>query len=335
MPRGSRPGERRGGRRRGTPNKATALKNAAICAAASGANSLPLDFILRLMRDPNLPADLRVDMAKSAAPFVHTRRKDQRLEQLRRLREHGGGLTRVGAPSQSSTRKMEGELLNGTAAAGGTDSSPLDYLLSVMNDADAKPGLRIKAARNAAPYLHAQPQPAKGIVIDDPFGFEFDPALARELRDEEVEYQFKMFVTEYPHFEGSAGERDLAARIKELSEMLPRRCPPGYTRLHAHHDGDRISEFFEIRRTGHKLTKEEDAEEAHLIARRATHALTIDATPEGRGRNRIEELTCRADLCEAEQGELDELFKRYPDLPGDRESRAIRDYLAKDDREEA
>jgi hypothetical protein len=30
MPRGSKPGERRGGRQRGTPNKSTALKKAAL-----------------------------------------------------------------------------------------------------------------------------------------------------------------------------------------------------------------------------------------------------------------------------------------------------------------
>ena len=35
MPRGSKPGERRGGRQRGTPNKKTALKNAALAAAAA------------------------------------------------------------------------------------------------------------------------------------------------------------------------------------------------------------------------------------------------------------------------------------------------------------
>jgi hypothetical protein len=35
MPRGSKPGERRGGRQRGTPNKKTALKNAALAAAGA------------------------------------------------------------------------------------------------------------------------------------------------------------------------------------------------------------------------------------------------------------------------------------------------------------
>ena len=40
MPRGSRPGERRGGRQRGTPNKSTLLKNAVFCAAAFRAQSI-------------------------------------------------------------------------------------------------------------------------------------------------------------------------------------------------------------------------------------------------------------------------------------------------------
>ena len=50
MPRGSRPGERRGGRQRGTLNKKTVLRNAAIKAAALHSNLSPLDFLLGLMR---------------------------------------------------------------------------------------------------------------------------------------------------------------------------------------------------------------------------------------------------------------------------------------------
>ena len=46
MPRGSKPGERRGGRQRGTPNKSTVLKNAATAAAANDPNLSPLDFLL-------------------------------------------------------------------------------------------------------------------------------------------------------------------------------------------------------------------------------------------------------------------------------------------------
>jgi hypothetical protein len=290
------------------------------------------------MRDPNLPAELRVDMAKSAAPFVHTRRKDQRLEQLRTFRGHKGGLTlrRFGAPTNSGVQKIDGEL-NGTAADTGADLSPLDYLLSVMNDADAMPKLRIKAARIAAPYLHGHAQPAKGIVIVDPFGFEFDPALARELRDEQVDYTRKLLVTEFPTFYGSPRQRELKARIDELTELLPNRRPPGYTLLHAKDDWKRIDAFFDIRRT-RKLTKEEDAEEAHLIARLAIHYMTYPESPEGRGRKRVNELRGLATLSDAEQHELDELLKLYPDLPKPPENpvtRVMRDYIEKSHREDA
>ena len=73
MPRGSRPGERRGGRQRGAPNKKTLIKNAVFLAAAADPNRSPLDFMLALMRDPQVPFDLRIDMAAQAAPFVHAR----------------------------------------------------------------------------------------------------------------------------------------------------------------------------------------------------------------------------------------------------------------------
>jgi hypothetical protein len=73
MPRGSGPGERRGGRQRGTPNKKTALIDAAITSAAANPNMTPLDFLLGVMRAPNVPADLRIKVAQAAAPFVHSK----------------------------------------------------------------------------------------------------------------------------------------------------------------------------------------------------------------------------------------------------------------------
>src|SRR5262249_4677681 len=75
MPRGSKPGERRGGRQRGTPNKSTVLKNAAITAAASDPNLSPLDFLLKLMRQRDLPVEYRVSVAHQALPFAHAKPK--------------------------------------------------------------------------------------------------------------------------------------------------------------------------------------------------------------------------------------------------------------------
>jgi hypothetical protein len=71
MPRGSKPGERRGGRQPGTPNKTTALINTAFTAATSNPALLPLDFFLAVMRDPSIPPDWRFRAAQAAAPYVH------------------------------------------------------------------------------------------------------------------------------------------------------------------------------------------------------------------------------------------------------------------------
>jgi hypothetical protein len=73
MPRGSKPGERRGGRRRGTPNKKTVLRNAAICAVAANPDMTPLDFLRGVMRDPDASPDIRIKAAQAAAPYVHTK----------------------------------------------------------------------------------------------------------------------------------------------------------------------------------------------------------------------------------------------------------------------
>src|SRR5258706_13009497 len=71
MPRGSKPGERRGGRKKGTPNKSTALKKAALSAASADPTITPLQFLLGVMRDPQAPTDLRIRVARAAAPLVH------------------------------------------------------------------------------------------------------------------------------------------------------------------------------------------------------------------------------------------------------------------------
>jgi hypothetical protein len=71
MPRGSKPGERRGGRQRGTPNKATVAKTAALKAASADPTITPLQFLLGVMRDPTSPIDLRIQVARAAAPLVH------------------------------------------------------------------------------------------------------------------------------------------------------------------------------------------------------------------------------------------------------------------------
>jgi len=57
------------GRPKGSLNKKTAEKIAAI----SAGGELPLDYMLRVLRDPTQEHSRRDDMAKAAAPYVHAK----------------------------------------------------------------------------------------------------------------------------------------------------------------------------------------------------------------------------------------------------------------------
>src|SRR5271154_5002150 len=63
----SRGSSKTGGRKKGTPNRASAAKAAEI--AASGLT--PLDFMLSVMRDENAELHVRLDAARSSAPYVN------------------------------------------------------------------------------------------------------------------------------------------------------------------------------------------------------------------------------------------------------------------------
>src|SRR5258707_6796735 len=73
MPRGSKPGERRGGRQRGTPNKKKALRNAALAAASAKPDISPLEALLGIMRDPNVSSEWSIKVAQGTLPFVQGR----------------------------------------------------------------------------------------------------------------------------------------------------------------------------------------------------------------------------------------------------------------------
>jgi hypothetical protein len=71
MPRGSKPGERRGGRQKGTPNKKR--ERIAKIEHQVAVGLMPIDFMLEAMRNTSLAFPWRADMAKAAAPYVHPR----------------------------------------------------------------------------------------------------------------------------------------------------------------------------------------------------------------------------------------------------------------------
>ena len=166
MPRGSKPGERRGGRQRGTPNKSTSLKNAAFNAAVTDPNLMPLDFFLTLMRQADLPLEFRVAAAQQALPLAHRKPKPANDTYGR---------------SGTVVNKKIGPRVKVVKVASDANAhsvTPLDFLLGVMRDANNDPALRLRAAGLVAPYLHPKGEPNEApsemTVVDDPYGFGAD-----------------------------------------------------------------------------------------------------------------------------------------------------------------
>jgi hypothetical protein len=64
MPRGSKPGERRGGRQRATPNKRTVLRERLLAIASANPTAAVHEFLLSLVNDPVLSADTRLAIVR-------------------------------------------------------------------------------------------------------------------------------------------------------------------------------------------------------------------------------------------------------------------------------
>src|SRR4029077_17788466 len=73
MPRGSKPGERRGGRQRATPNRRTVLTNRILATAAANPTPTANELVLVLAKDQDLPADTRMAIARKALLFGPSR----------------------------------------------------------------------------------------------------------------------------------------------------------------------------------------------------------------------------------------------------------------------
>jgi hypothetical protein len=59
------------GRPKGSPNKIKQIQLEAIRVARENPGEMPVDYMLRIMRDPNASDERRDDMAKAAAPHLH------------------------------------------------------------------------------------------------------------------------------------------------------------------------------------------------------------------------------------------------------------------------
>jgi hypothetical protein len=69
---GSRPAERRGGRKRGTLNRKTVAQQE-LRATLQASGITPLEYMLTVMRDAHAEPERRDEMARAAAPYMHSK----------------------------------------------------------------------------------------------------------------------------------------------------------------------------------------------------------------------------------------------------------------------
>jgi hypothetical protein len=284
MPRGSRPGERRGGRQRGTPNKKTQLRYAAINAAAAHPNISPLGFLLGLMRDVSLPIERRVDMAAAAAPLFHAKlkapKRDQNAPRTWWLIEDNDGQS--GPGGKGKIKLAAKPKPPGAEGTPGSTISPLEFLLKVMSDPATPPDLRIKAARIAAPYRHTRPTTVEPVVdsdtvTTDEYGFVVEQAFAKQLRDLVIRERVALY-----NYATAPTIRPLRRQINELCKMLPD-CPSGYGADQARSDAYHLDEYCIeriVQKEPLRLSAEQDAEEVHVVFRLRTYRKAYWKAPE-------------------------------------------------------
>jgi hypothetical protein len=269
-------------------------------------------------------------MAAAVAPFVHAKPEPARNNRPDPLDSR----VRRGAVGALKFERLEAK--PGAEASGGI--SPLDFLLGVMGDPAATPRQRVKAAAIAARYTHARagaPEAPTVIVVEDEFGFKVDPELARAERDDRLR-ESRLGEFKKGSAEARAAEGELAQIRKRRAERIAEvKFPDRYVFLQRGADRKRLDELNSKRRSGKKLTAEENAEEAHL-AMRVLNPETIEFGPgwllKARGErvegemkwpmSRIAELEERfvvgeTPLTLAEEEELKDLRGRYLDIAAD------------------
>jgi hypothetical protein len=328
MPSGSKPGERRGGRGRGTQNKKTLLKNAAINAAAKS-NLSPLELLLTLMRQRDLPLQLRVTVAQQALPFAHCKPKAQ-IRIKRGYKQYPTDVNEKIGP-RVKVAKVNADDPNNVDA----HVMPLDFLLGVMRDAQTPPSISLRAAIIVAPFVHSKGEPyqldnASGeiIVVEDPYGFDADIGdRLKSMHQDEEQLRSLGHSIPRPSMDRQNLDSYLAAweKLRQTKEYLALekniaeqkaalKCPPTYRELDSRQDRARLKELegdSKIR----SITPAEEIEQRYLESRLEVYSLTKEATD--CRRMNVLRATGKEFLRLEEKLELEKLETLYPGVPLD------------------
>ncbi len=244
MPRGSKPGEHRGGRKRNTPNRRTVLTDRILSIGLEHPVLSPQGFLLKLVRDPKLPADTRMAVAPQSVLLKRT------LEALTGRPGARGGST---APAPVSVPREWTPL-------------PLDALFGIVQDATADARARRKAALKIAEFL--LPKAAKKAkTLTDEYGFRVNPDLASAYRDIQLELGDLMNGPNRNIPVIADKIKKLEARSDAIRQRLQVPCPSKYGNKEVAEDYARLAQFTSLRDNETPLTEAQKAAEAHLKMR--------------------------------------------------------------------
>jgi hypothetical protein len=232
MPRGSKPGERRGGRQRATPNKRTVLTDRVLAVASAHPTASCDELVALLVKDQTLPASLRVAIARRWFAPARSRSANGRSDKGNAAHARGSEATELksdrGAANITPLSATGGQPNACTIAS----FAMLPVLLSIMREEAIRPAERRKAAAELALYfLPKKPirrKSKRGNLVADQYGFVVDSDVARELRDTKLELASLSKRKLTPHAFAQKATK-LQARIKEIHESLQCACPSKYS----------------------------------------------------------------------------------------------------------
>jgi hypothetical protein len=280
MPRGSRPGERRGGRQRATPNRRTVLTNRILAGVADSPASTVNELVLVLAKDQGLPADIRMAVARKASLFGSSRSM------------HSRSVAPNGHGSKPETKTGPDRDKGGGAIAGKAGLAT-DLLFAIAQDTAANAADRRKAASQIAEFFLPKEvrgkKPRRGKFPPDECGFIVDPELARELRDSKFKLSCLKLAKKRTPYAVAQEARNLHARIEEIWRSLQCPCPSRYGKKQIKSDNERLKIFADRRAQRELFPPEEDLEEARRMARRDSYR----KGPEVMARMRLAELSAK------------------------------------------
>jgi hypothetical protein len=118
MPKGSKPGERRGGRQRATPNKRTVLRDRILAVAAAKPTGTFREFLPILVGDQVLPDDIRIAIARKVSAEKPSKKASARANKTL--------ATKVQAAERNVQSKSDKDVA--------TTFARLDLLLNIVRD---------------------------------------------------------------------------------------------------------------------------------------------------------------------------------------------------------